>query len=433
LSDPLVGLIGFLILFVFLFLKVPVGFALALVGFGGFAVLRSVDGALGMLAVIPFRVTTNYHLAVIPLFVLMGAIVANSAIARDLFATAYKWVGRLPGGLASATVLASGGFAAVTGSALAGTTAIGKIVAPEFRRYNYDPRLSAGCVAAGGTLGSLIPPSMAFIIYGILTEQSVGRLFMAGVFPGILEVVFYLVVIYVLCRLNPSMGPAGPGTSFKVKIASLGGVLPVLALFLLVMGGIYGGIFTPTEAGGIGAAGAIVISLAMRRLSFGSFIDSLLETVHISGMTLLIVIGAYIFGSFMAISQLPFFLANWIAGLSLPPLAVLALIIVVYLLLGCAFEIMSVLVLTIPIIFPIIKLLGIDPIWYGVIMVRMLEVGAITPPIGIGCYVTAGIMDIPAVNVFRGVFPFILADLCNIALLVAVPTISLWLPSIMMG
>ena len=432
-SEPLVGLIGIVILFVLLFLRMPIGFAMALVGFGGFAVLGGINGALANLAVVPFRIMTSYALAVIPLFVLMGIIAANTGIASNLYSAAYKWVGNFRGGLALATILACGGFAAMTGSALAGTATMGKIVAPEMKKYNYDPKLAAGSVAAGGTLGILIPPSTGFILYGILTEQSIGRLFMAGVFPGILEIVFYMCVIFILCRINPAMGPAGPRTSFKIKFTSLGGALPMIVLFIIVMGGIYGGIFTPTEAGGIGAFGAIAISLVLRKLSRGNFFASLVETAQVTAMVLMLIIGAFIFGYFLAITRLPSELAEMLANLDLPSYAILSIFVFVYILLGCFFDVLSIIVLTLPIIFPVVVALGYDPIWFGVIMVRVLEVGAITPPIGIGTYVTARIMDIPTGTAFRGIAPFAIADLFHIALLIAVPQISLFLPNAMKG
>jgi C4-dicarboxylate transporter DctM subunit len=430
---PLIGLIGIVILFVLLFLKIPIGFSMALVGFGGFAILRSFDGAIGVLGTVPFRLVSDYTIAVLPLFMLMGTIAANTGISRDLYNTAHTWVGQFRGGLSMATTLAAGGFAAITGSSLAGATALGKIVAPEMRRYKYDPRLAAGSVAAGGTMGVLIPPSVAFILYAMLTEQSIGRLFMAGILPGIGEIVFYIGVIFILCQINPLMGPAGPGTSFKTKLFSLRGTWAMLTLFFLVMGGIYMGIFTATEAGGIGAAGAIVITLVSRRLSREGFINSATETAQITASVIIILIGAFIFGSFLAVSKLPFMLAETVANFALPSHGILIMILFVYLILGCFFTIVPTMVLTIPIFFPVITALGLDPIWYGVLMVRMIEIGMITPPIGINCFVLSKVMDVPLGTVFRGVVPFVIADILLVALLVAFPQISLFLPNTMMG
>ena len=430
-SSSLIGLIGIAILFVLLFLRVPIAFAMGLVGFAGFVVLGGFEGASSVLAMIPYRTVTSYHFAVIPLFVLMGTLATNSGITRDLYYSMHKWVGHFRGGLATATVFACGSFAAITGSAMAGTVTMGKIVAPEMRRYHYDHKLIAGCVAAGGTLGVLIPPSMGFILYGILTEESIGQLFMAGVIPGILEIVFYVVVIFILCRINPAIGPASNKATLNEKLKSLVNILPVIALFGLVMGGIYGGIFTPTEAGAMGAFGALVIGLIMRRLSGKDFVKSFSESVQISAQVVIIIICAFIFAAFMTLSRLPFMLAEIIVGLSLPPFAILAIILIVYILLGCAFDLMSLIIITVPIIFPLVVNLGFDPIWYGVLMVRVMEMGAITPPIGLNSYVLAGIMDVPVGTVFRGIVPFVIADIIHIAVLAAIPQISLFLPTMM--
>ena len=428
-----VGLIGIGVLFLILLLNMPIGFAMALVGFGGFAILVGTPGALSNLALIPVSIVTEYHFAVVPLFVLMGAIAANCGITKDLYNAAYYWVGQYRGGLASATVLACGGFAAVTGSAMAGSAAMGQIVGPEMRRHHYDPRLAAGSVAAGGTLGVLIPPSMGFILYAILTEQSIGRLFIAGIFPGILEIVFYLFTIFIICRINPAMGPAGPNMSWKSKLFSLKATGPVLLLFGLVMGGIYLGWFTPPEAGAIGAFGTIILGLVLRRISVKGFGESFLDTARITTMVMVLIIGAFIFARFLAVTRMPFVLADMVAHISLPPYAILVLILFFYIVMGCLFDLLSIMVLTIPILFPVAMALGFDPIWYGVLMVRVMEVGAITPPIGINTYVIAGIMKVPAGTVFRGIVPFVIADFLHIALLAAIPQISLFLPNLMIG
>jgi C4-dicarboxylate transporter DctM subunit len=428
-----IGLIGIGVLFVLLLLNMPIGFAMAIVGFGGFAAVVGIPGSLSNLALIPVGMVTEYHFAVIPLFVLMGAIAANSGITKDLYNAAFHWVGQFRGGLAVATVLACGGFAAVTGSALAGSAAMGQIVGPEMRRHHYDPRLGAGTVAAGGTLGVLIPPSMGFILYAILTEQSIGRLFMAGIFPGILEIVFYIVTIFLICRINPAMGPAGPKTSWGLKVTSLKAVGPILILFGLVMGGIYLGWFTPPEAGAIGAFGTLVLAMVLRRISAKGFWDSVLDTAQVTTMVLVLIMGAFIFARFLAVTRMPFMLADIVANVPLPPYAILAIILFFYIIMGCLFDLLSIMVLTIPILFPVATALGFDPIWYGVLMVRVMEVGAITPPIGINTYVIAGIMKVPAGTVFRGIVPFTIADLLHIALLAAIPQISLFLPNLMIG
>jgi C4-dicarboxylate transporter DctM subunit len=431
-SEPMIGLLGVVILMVLLSLRMPIAFALALVGFIGFALIVDLGGALTNLRLVPWRYIADYNLAVLPLFILMGSITANTGVTQDLYGSAYTWVGQYRGGLAMSTIMATGAFGAVCGLSLAAVATFGRIVKPEMERYNYDPKLAAGSVAAGSTLTSLIPPSLPFIIYGILAEQSIGRLFIAGIFPGITEIIFYFVVIYIICRRNPQMGPAGPRTSLKAKLASLKKAWATLALFVLVMGGIYMGIFTPTEAGGIGAFGAIVISLIQRRLTVQGFINSIGETARITAMALLIFIGAMLFSRFIAVSQLPFMLSEMISNLAIPDLAVIVVILIIYLFLGCFFDIITTLVLTLPILFPVIEAMGFDPIWYGVLMVRIIEIGVISPPFGLDCFVVAGAMNIKVGTVFRGIIPFVIADLFNVALLVAIPQISLFLPNMML-
>jgi C4-dicarboxylate transporter DctM subunit len=431
-SEPMIGLLGVVLLMVLLSLRMPIAFALALVGFIGFALIVDLGGALTNLRLVPWRYIADYNLAVLPLFILMGSITANTGVTQDLYGSAYTWVGQYRGGLAMSTIMATGAFGAVCGLSLAAVATFGRIVKPEMERYNYDPKLAAGSVAAGSTLTSLIPPSLPFIIYGILAEQSIGRLFIAGIFPGITEIIFYFVVIYIICRRNPQMGPAGPRTSLKAKLASLKKAWATLALFVLVMGGIYMGIFTPTEAGGIGAFGAIVISLIQRRLTVQGFINSIGETARITAMALLIFIGAMLFSRFIAVSQLPFMLSEMISNLAIPDLAVIVVILIIYLFLGCFFDIITTLVLTLPILFPVIEAMGFDPIWYGVLMVRIIEIGVISPPFGLDCFVVAGAMNIKVGTVFRGIIPFVIADLFNVALLVAIPQISLFLPNMML-
>ena len=432
-SEPVIGLIGIIVLLILIFLNMPIGFALALVGFCGFAWVAGFSGALNNLSAVPFRWVADYSMAVVPLFLLMGSIAANTGITQDLYAAAHNWIGRLRGGLAMATVAACAGFAAICGSSTATGAAMSKVALPEMKRYNYDLKMAAGSIAAGGTIGILIPPSLGFIVYAILTEESVGRLFMAGILPGILQAVFYIATIYILCVRNPGMGPAGPKTSFKSKVKAVKGVWSMLALFVLVMGGIYTGFFTPSEAAAIGAFGALVISLIGRRLTRNNLVTSLYETGQSTAMIFIVIIGAFIFMRFLAVSNLPFVLSEVVTGLNLPPYAILVMILVFYIIIGCFLEIMSTLALTIPIIFPTILALGFDPIWFGVLFVRMAEIGEITPPIGLNCFVIAGVTGIPVGTVFRGIVPFIIADIFHVALLVAIPAISLLLPGMMKG
>lgn len=426
-----VGLIGIAVLMIFLFLGVHIGIVLIIIGFAGFALITGLNPSLVNMGLVPFQKVNNYAFAVLPLFLLMSAFVAHSGIGRETYDTARAWAGHVRGGLATATVGACGLFAAVSGSSLAGAVAMGKIAYPEMKRFNYSDRLAVGCIAAGGTLGVLIPPSMTFVIIGILTELSIGKLFMAGIIPGLLEIVFYVSTIYILCRRNPQLGPSAPKTTFRRKVGSLKLTWPVVLLFALVMGGIYGGVFTPTEAGGIGAFGALVIGLARGQLSRRGFVDSLKETARITAMIMILIIGAFIFNAFLATTRIPFVVSEFVVGLEVSRYIILAFIILVYILLGMVFDIDAMVVLTVPIVFPMAAALGFDLIWFGVIMVRMTEIGMVTPPFGINLFGLAGTVDVPLNTMYRGIIPFVIADILHVALLVAVPSLCTFLPNLM--
>jgi len=429
------GVIGILAIFFLLLLlasRMPIGFVLALVGFLGFACIRGLGPGLRILGIVPYSTVASVSMSIVPLFILMGQFAFHSGISRELYETAHKWVGQLRGGLAMATVVACGAFAACTGSSVAAAVTMGKAALPEMKRYKYDNALATGCVAAGGTIGSLIPPSIAFVVYGIMTEQSIGQLFIAGIIPGILEVVFYVVTIFVLCKRNPFKGPPGPKASFIEKAGSLRGTWGMLLLFVLVLGGIYTGFFTPTEAGAVGAFGAFVIALARKRLNRQSFTASLLETGQTTAMIFAIFVGAFIFGYLLTVTRLPMVLADSVAGLPFNRYVILGVIFIFYLLLGCILDVAAMVVITIPIIFPIVMNMGFDPIWFGVFMVRVGEIGMITPPVGMNVFALHGVAkDVPLYTIFRGIVPFLIADICNVALLVAVPQIALFLPSMM--
>lgn len=431
-SEPIIGLLGIIVLVVLIFLNMPIGFAMALVGFGGFAIIAGSAGALSNLSSIPFRYVADYTFVVVPLFVLMGAIAANTGISRDLYRAAHSWFGHIRGGLAMASVAAAAGFAAISGSSTATAAAMAKAAYPEMKRYNYDEKMALGSLAAGGTMGILIPPSMGFILYAMITEESVGQLFMAGIIPGILEAVFYIFTIYFLCLRNSKMGPPGPRTTLKQKFVSLKNTWPMLVLFLLVMGGIYMGFFTPSEAAAVGAFGALVISLALRKVNPQSFMNSLAETGRTASMIIILIIGSMIFARFLAVSKLPFVMADLVAHLNIPSYILLIFILLFYIAAGCFLDIFSALVLTLPIIFPTVQTLGFHPIWFGVLMVRCCEIGLITPPVGMNCFVIAGTADVSSSTVFGGIWPFFIADLLHVALLVAVPGLSLFLVNMMM-
>lgn len=430
-SPETVGFIGIGILIVLLFFRVWVGMAMAIVGFLGFAYIASFKHAFLIMGSVPYAAISNETVACVPLFILMGVVVSNTGVAKDLYHAGYKWLGQLRGGLAMATVVACGGFAAVCGSSPATAATMGKVALPEMQKYKYDLKLTTGSIAAGGTIGILIPPSLGFILYGILTEESIGKLFMAGIIPGILEILFYIGLIIILCRLRPTLGPAGPKVRFMEKVTSLRYTWAMLCLFLLVIGGIYGGWFTPTEAGAVGAFGAILISTIARKITRENFLASILEAAQTTAMIVIIIAGAFIFMKFMAVSRVPDMLATVISELPFSPLVILILIIFLYILLGMFLDAPSAMVLTLPILFPVILSLGFNPIWYGVIMVRVIEIGLVTPPFGMNVFVLAGVSDVPLGVIFRGIVPFVIADILHISLLVAFPAISLFLPSVM--
>lgn len=431
-SPIVVGVIGFVALFSLLAFGLPIGVGMAVVGFGGLWYLISQGAAIVKLGIIPFEVMTNWGLATLPLFLLMAHIVFAAGFSRDLYGVAAKWLGHQRGGIAMATVGGCAGFAAVSASSLATAVTMGLVALPEMKRYNYDPALSTGCIAAGGTMGQMIPPSAGLITYGIITGTSIGRLFAGGLIPGIIEAVFYIITIYILCRWKPSLGPRGPRYSLKEKVMSFASCGELIGLIILVLGGIIFGWFSPTEAGAIGAAGAIVFSLFRRRLNWEKFKNALVETMKTTGMLYGILIGAFVFKYFMAVTTIPFALADLVGGLPLPPLAIMALIMVVYLFLGAIMDALTMILLTIPIFFPLAMSLGFDPIWFGVILVGMTEIGLITPPIGMNVYAISGIApDVPITTIFKGVIPFLIADFCRMALYLLVPAVVLFLPSIM--
>ena len=428
-----VGLVGIAIMMALIFLGVPVGASLAISAFIGFVSIYGMGPTLTNMSLIPFFAVNRYAFAVIPLFLLMGVIVSQSGIGKEAYDTARAWLGQIKGGLAMATVAACGLFAATSGSSMATAVAMGKVAYPEMKRLRYNSRLALGCIAAGGSLGILIPPSIAFILIGVLTEVSIGKLFIAGIIPGMLEILFYAGVIYLLCKRNPQLGPPAPRITFIQKATSLKSTWAIIVLFLLVIGGIYGGVFTPTEAGGIGAFGALVIALARRRLSRSDFAYCLMDTARTTAMIITMLIGAYLFMRFLSLTQIPFLASEFIAGLGLPRYLILGIILGSFIIFGMFFDMYAMVIITTPILFPIVMNLGFDPVWWGVIMVRMIEIGMVTPPFGINLFGLAGAADAPLGDLYRGVIPFVLADMAHVALLVAVPQLSTFLPSLMIS
>ncbi|HNU84759.1 MAG: TRAP transporter large permease [Pseudomonadota bacterium] len=426
------GIYGFLALVALMFLKVPVGFVMALVGLVGFSFLVSWDAALHLMAQDFTSVFGSYNLTVIPLFVLMGQLAHHSGMSGRLFHAAYRFFGSLPGGLAVATIGACAGFSAICGSTSATAATMAAVALPEMKKYNYDPSLATGVVAAGGSLGILIPPSTIFIVYGVMTEQSVGKLFLAGVMPGILMTILFIATVFIWTWNRPELAMPGARFSLREKIASLTGVVETLILFVAVMGGLFSGVFTPTEAAAVGAFGTLLIAVAGRHLSWNGFVQSLVETTRVTCMILVIVAGATVFGHFLAVTRIPFDVGTWVMGLQIHPWAVMSLILLVYLLLGCLMDSLAMIMLTIPIFFPVITSLGFDPIWFGVIIVLVTGMGVITPPVGINVYVVAGVArDVPLHTIFRGAVKLLAAQIVTAALLVLFPQIALWLPQLM--
>jgi C4-dicarboxylate transporter DctM subunit len=427
-----IGIIGIAILVILLFSNMPVGFVMAFVGLFGFSYVVNFSAGLSLLARDIWDVFSSYGLTVIPLFVFMGQIAFHAGISRRLYDSAYVLMGHRKGGLAMATVAACAGFAAISGSTNATAATMATVTLPEMKRYKYDMGLATGTVAAAGSLGILIPPSVIFIVYGILTEQSIGKLFAAGILPGILLSFLFLLTIHIQVTRNPSLAPPGPETDLKAKFKSFAGVLETLVIFGLVMGGIFFGFFTPTEAAAVGAFLTLMISICRGQLTWDGFIQSLADTTRISCMVMVIVTGATIFGHFMAITRVPFELAGWVAGLPLPRSAVMMVIVLIYLFGGCFMDALAMVMLTIPIFFPVSQALGFDPIWFGVVIVLITEMGVITPPVGVNVYVVYGVAkDVPLEVIFKGVLPMVLALLvCNMILLIF-PQIALFLPGLM--
>lgn len=431
-SPTIVGLIGIAALFLLIFSRMPVGFVMAIVGFIGFGVVVTFDASLNLIAKDIYSVFGSYNLTVIPLFVLMGQLAFHSGISKRLFDSAYKFIGHWPGGLAIATVGACAGFAAICGSTNATAATMAAVTLPEMKRYNYKPELATGVVAAGGSLGILIPPSVIFIVYGIQTEQSIGKLFMAGLIPGILLTGLFILTILIWTTLRPELGPRGPKAGFAEKMRSLLGLIETLILFVLIMGGLFWGFFTPTEAGAVGAFGTLILALVRRNLTWKGFIAALFETTRTSCMILVIVAGATIFSHFLAVTRIPFDIASWISAFDLPRAVIMLIIILLYLIGGCIIDSLALIMLTIPIFFPVIMNLNYDPIWFGVIMVLVTQIGVITPPVGINVYVVSGVArDVPLHVIFKGVMPLLVALIIGTLILIPFPQLALFLPGLM--
>ena len=430
--EVVVGLIGLLAVLVLFLTEIELGFAMAFIGFLGFSYLVSVDAALNLLAKDVFSVFGDYGFTVIPLFVLMGQIAFNAGIAKRLFDASYKFIGHIPGGLAMATVAGAGAFGAVTGSSGATVATFSSVAVPEMNRYGYHSKLSTGIVAAVGTLGSLIPPSVTLIVYGIITEQSIGRLFLAAVIPGFMICLFFFSIVYVWCRINPSLGPRGEKSSWMERIKSLREVVWVIAIFLIVLGGLTWGLFTPPEAGSIGCFTVLLLSVVKRDINFEGFIKSVAESLRTACMVLMLIAGSTIFGHFLIVTQIPMNAADWIGGLPYPNYIVMILILLAYEVGGSFIDDLAFMVLATPIFYPVIIELGYDPIWFGIILHIFVMVGVLIPPVAMNVFVVKNITHVPFGVIYVGVLPFLIGLIVCAAVLFVFPELATFLPSIMM-
>src|SRR5216683_1137433 len=432
-----VAILGFVALFALMLLRVPVGMAMGLVGVTGFGYLVGFSPALKLVGQTSMRTVTDYTFGVIPMFLLMGTFVSNSGMSRELFRAANGFVGHLRGGLGIATVAACGGFAAICGSSVATAATFSAVAYPEMRRFGYPQSFATGVIAAGGTLGAMLPPSTVLAVYGIITEQDIGKLFMAGIIPGLLAMTMYMITISLIGYLRPGFLPTGPQTSWRERFAGLKNIWAPVLLFVFVIGGLYGlpflPRFTPTEAGGVGATGAFLIGVLTGRLDKDKILASLLQATRTAAAVFTVLIGALIFGYFLTVTQTPQKVTEFLTGLGLGPYGILALMMVMYLVLGCLMDAMAMIILTVPIIFPVISHLGFDPIWFGVIIVMTVELGLIHPPVGMNVFVIKSVVkDVSFATIFRGVIPFVATDLVRLVILIVFPLLATWLPTRMM-
>ena len=437
-STDAVAIIGFVSLFALMLLRVPVGMAMGLVGVSGFSYLVGATPALKLVGTTSMRTVTDYTFGVIPMFLLMGMFMSNSGMSRDLFKAANGFVGHLRGGLGFATVVACAGFAAICGSSVATAATFSAVAYPEMRRFGYPQSFATGVIAAGGTLGAMLPPSTVLAVYGIITEQDIGKLFIAGIIPGLLAMSMYMITIAVIGRVAPDFLPRGKPLAWRERFAGLKDIWAPVLLFIFVIGGLYGlpflPRFTPTEAGGVGATGAFLIGLATGRLDKEKILTSLLQATRTAAAVFTVLIGALCFGYFLTITQTPQNVTEFLTGLGIGPYGVLVLILLMYLVLGCLMDAMAMIILTVPIIFPVVTHLGFDPIWFGVIIVMTVELGLIHPPVGMNVFVIKSVIkDVNMSTIFAGVLPFVVTDIIRLIILILFPLLATWLPQRMIG
>lgn len=426
----LIAILGFVALFAMIFIRVPVGIAMSLVGVGGFAAVVGVEPALNLLATSPIRTVTDYNLSLIPMFILMGVFATATGMSRELFHAGQAWLGAFRGGVGMASMAACGGFAAICGSSVATAATMTKVALPEMRRQGYADRISTGVIASGGTLGILIPPSVVLVLYGFLTEQDVGKLFIAGILPGLLAILLQIGTLRTMAWLHPDSMPAGARSTWRERFASLRGIWAVGLLFIAIVGGIYVGVVTPVEAAALGASCTFLIGLLRRRLTLKLTLSCLLDALRTSVAIFTILIGAMLFSYFLAVTQSPQAITAWLVALPIGDFGVLLLILLAFLIMGCVLDPMAMVILMVPIIFPVILDLGIDPIWFGILLVVAVEIGMITPPIGINCFVIRSVApEVPLGQIYKGVLPFVVTDLIRLSLLLAFPLIVMFLPN----
>jgi tripartite ATP-independent transporter DctM subunit len=426
-----IGVLTTLFLFVLFLMGVEIGFAMALAGFVGFAAIVNLHAALNLVAKDVFSVFDSYGFTVIPLFVLMGQVGASGGVARSLYDCAYKWIGHVPGGLAIATVAAATAFKAICGSSPATAATFATVAVPEMDRYNYDRRLSCGTVATVGTLGILIPPSVVLIIYGVLTETSIGKLFTAGIIPGLMLAASFAVTLLGWNLVNPKLGPKGPKSTWRDRFAGLPSVISVGVVFLLTVGGLMGGIFTPTEAGSVGTIAVLILTIAKRDMDLKRFVRAVLDTLRIGCMVMMLLAGATILGHFFAVTRTPFIVASWLESLNAPPFVVMLIIWGVYLVGGSFIEDLAFLILATPIFLPVVIKMGYDPVWFGVIIAVITMIGVILHPMAINAFVVAGVCKVSITTVYNGIYPYIIGMTICLFILLLFPQISLWLPNLL--
>lgn len=425
-----IALIGTTALITITFSRMSIGIVMGLVGVIGFGVITGHAPALGLLKTVPYTSFADETLCVLPLFLLMGNFAFKSGMSEDMYRTAYVWLGRFRGGLAMATVAACALFAAISGSAIATAATLCRVAMPEMKKYNYHPMLSTGALAAGGTIGIMIPPSVILLLYGILTEQSIGKLFVAGFIPGIMQALMYMVVILIMTKIRPDLGPPGPQFTMKEKVVALKGVTEVAILFVVVIGGLYSGVFAPSEAAGVGAFGAFFCMVYRRKMTWEALRESLLETTSTTGMLFLIILGAMLLNYFLSVTRLPSELATWVGGLHVSKYIIFMAIVVLLIFLGAIMDELAIMLLTIPVLFPMVMNLGFDPIWFGVMATKLMEMGMILPPVGMNVFVIQGMTGVPMGSIYKGTAPFLIADFIQIIVLLIFPEIITFVPNL---